>query len=113
MGKQAPIAVLVAVQELLAGHVPGLENDVRRIVEAPVAMHDALLLVELIVERRAGVGRENVERRALEAALFDPFDRLLEHAHVVVIETEHEAAIHLDTVVVQDRDAARVVIGHR
>src|SRR6185436_1042649 len=76
-------------------------------------MHDALLLLELLEQRRAGIRREDMERRALEPVLLDPLDGLLEDARIVVIEAEHEAAVHLNAVVVQDRDAARVVVGDR
>jgi hypothetical protein len=46
------------------------------------------------LSRRAGIRRQNVERRALESILFDPIHRALEYAHSIVIEAEHEAAVH-------------------
>src|SRR5262249_21976997 len=81
------------------------------VVEAPVAMTDAARAFELREQWSAGVGREDVKRGALEAVLFDPLDGGLEHARVVVIAAEDEAAVHLDAVVVEDRYAPRVVVG--
>ena len=39
-----------------------------------------------------------MERGALEPVRFDPVDGALEHVRPVVIEAEHEAAVHLDAV---------------
>src|SRR5689334_7315232 len=91
MREQPLVAELVARGELFGRHVLGLEHDVRGVVEAPVAVNDPPFGYELGEQRRAGVGREDVERGALEAVIFDPLDRALEYAGVVVIEAENEA----------------------
>src|SRR5678816_4680680 len=109
--EQLVVAPGVAVIELLTGHVFWLEDDVRRVVLVPVAVQDASLRVELTEQRRAWIRREDVERRALEPVLFDPLHRALEDVRTVEIEAEHEAAAHLDAIALQQRDAARVVVG--
>src|SRR5690606_37929798 len=76
-------------------------------------MHDAALPLELGEERRTGIRRQDMERRALEPVRLDPLDGLLEYLRPVVIEAEHEAPVYLNAVVVQDLHAARVVFRDR
>ena len=75
--------------------------------EAPLGLHPP-------EERRAGIRREDVEGRALQALLLDPVARVCsKHVRAVVVEAEHEAAVHLDAVAVEELDAPRVVLGAR
>ncbi len=85
----------------------------RRVVEAPVAVEEPPLGLHPPEERRAGIRRQDVERRALEPVRLDPRDGPVEDVGAVVVEAEDEAAVHLDAVVVEDPDAPRVVGGGR
>ncbi len=56
------------------------------------------------IERRARVRREDVERGGLDALLDGPLDGALEHAFVVVVHAEDEAAIDHHACIVQASD---------
>lgn len=79
------------------------------VVERPVAMEEPPPGLHPAEERRAGVGRQDVERGALEPVRLDPGDGPVEDVGAVVVEAEDEAPVHLDPVVVEDADAACVV----
>ena len=53
----------------------------------------------LLKQRRRGIWREDVERRALQPVLLDPRGGLREDLLTVVIEAENEGTIHLNAVV--------------
>ena len=78
-----------------------------------IAMEQAAFAFHLAEQRRARIRREDVKGRAFEAIGLDPFGGALENGFVIAIETEHEAAVHLDAVFVKDADAARVIFGAR
>src|SRR5207253_797252 len=88
------------------------ERPPRRVLQAP-ADQQAPLRLHLPVERRGRVRREDVEGGAFQAVGLDPLRRRGEDAPVVVVEAEHEAAVDLDAVVVQDAHAPGVVLGAR
>jgi hypothetical protein len=54
-----------------------------------------------------------MERGAFEAIGLDPLHGPRKHVRPVVIEAEHEAAVHLNSVAMQERDPARVVLRRR
>ena len=54
-----------------------------------------------------------MERGALQPGRLDPGDRPLEDVAPIVVEAQHEAAVDLDAVVVQDRHPPRVVLRAR
>ena len=113
MREEALVAPGVAGRELIRDHVLGPEDHVRRVIARPVLVQQAPLALHPIEERRSRIGGQDVERGALEPVVFHPRRRPLEDVGTVVVETEDEARVHLDAVVVQERDAARVVIGPR
>ena len=76
-------------------------------------MQQAALRLHLPEQRRRRIRSQDVKRRALQAVLFDPLGRPREDIFPVVIEAEDKRAVHLDAVVVQHADAARVVGGLR
>jgi hypothetical protein len=71
---------------------------------------DALLLLQIAIQRRIGIRRQDMKRGAFQAVALDPRNSALEHIGSVVIKPQHEAAVHLDAVVVQDGDAACIVL---
>src|SRR5579872_24380 len=96
--KQSLITPGVASIQMLAGHLLGLEYDMGGIVPVPVTMQDASLRLELAKQRRARIGRQNMKRRALQAVGLNPLHRSREYIRPVVVEAEHEAAIHLNAI---------------
>jgi len=67
------------------------KDDVGGVVLLPVFVKEAALALHLGEERRSGVGREDVEGRALDSVLLDPIHGLFEHVWPVVIEAKDEA----------------------
>ncbi len=94
------------LMELGGRHVLRLKDDMGRVVAAPVPVQNPPLGLERPEERRTGVRREDVEGRALEPVRLDPLGRRDEHVPAVLVEAEDEAAVHLDPVVVENRDPA-------
>ena len=113
MGEQAPVAPGVALGQLLDLHVARLEHDVGRVVARPVAVQESTFRFELTEQRRARVGRQDVERRALQALGLDPVHEFRETIRVIVVEAQYEAAVDLDAVVVQQGDALCVFLRPR
>ncbi len=54
-----------------------------------------------------------MEGSALEPVFFDPLRCPPEHVFPVVIEAEHERAVHLDAIFMQQMDAPRIIAGLR
>src|SRR5258706_16235320 len=72
-------------------------------------MQQTPLCLYLAEQRRPGIWGKNVKRRAFQTVLLDPFGRPGEDVLPVVIESQYERTIHLDAVVVQHADPARIV----
>src|SRR5437762_2105958 len=72
VGEESPVAPRVAGGELLHRHVPRAKDHVSRVVLVPVAVQQPILRFHLAKERRAGVRREDVKRRAFEPVALDP-----------------------------------------
>src|SRR5260370_32190782 len=83
------------------------------VVKIPVIVEDSSLPLHLTKQRRAGIRRQDVERGALETRLFDERSKAYKAIWAIMIEAHHEAAIHLNAVVVEDANAPRVVVGSR
>ena len=85
----------------------------RRVVFAPIPMQEATFPLHLPKKRRARIRRQYVKSRAFEAIGFNPVRGPFENRFVVAIEAEHETAVHLDSVVMKDADAPRLIFGAR
>ena len=79
------------------------------VVEIPVVNGQAVLCSETTIERRAGVRREDVERRRFDPVLDRPFDRALEHRAIVAVHPEDEAAVDHHAEVVKAANRGGVV----
>src|SRR5215217_467559 len=60
-------------------------DDVARVVEIPVVRHEAPLRGHLRVKLRAGIRRQDVERRGGNAALDRPIDGALEYVAILAV----------------------------
>ena len=76
-------------------------DDMARIVEIPVARHDATFGLHPLVQLRAGVRRLDVKGGGRQALLDGPIHRAPEHVRVVVVHAEDEAAVDHDAEIVQ------------
>ena len=79
------------------------------VVELPVVGDDALFVGDPPMKGRPGVRRHDVERRRLEAVRDAPLDRAVEDIGPVVVEAEHEAAVHHHAEIVATSDHLVVV----
>src|SRR4029077_12476873 len=77
--------------------------------EVPVAMEDAALRLHLLERDRSRIGREDVEGRGLDALADRPLDGAAEHALVVPVHAEDEAAVDHHPEAVQAADGLAVV----
>ena len=80
-----------------------------RIVQIPISVKQAAFSIHLMKKRRRRIRRQDVKRGALEAIFLDPISGSDEHVLAVVIETQHEGTVHLNSVVVQHSHPASVV----
>lgn len=99
----------VAVLKLLSGHPGGLEHDAARVVPVPVAVDHPPGLDHAVVQARAGIRGQDVERGGLDPLGHRPLHGPVEHARVVLVHPEHEAAVHHHPVLVQAPDHLGVV----
>ena len=106
---EVPVGPPVPRLELLRPHAARFEHDVPRVVEVPVAVPDAAVLLHAIEERRARIGREDVEGRGLDPLLDGPAHGAVEDTRVVLVHAEDEAAVHHHAQAVQPPDRLRVV----
>ena len=113
VAEEPAVAPGVAVFQLADGHEFGPEHHMRGVVAAPVFVQQAVFAFHLPKERRARVWRENVERRALHTIGLDPRNRTLKHIRTIVIESEHEAGVHLNAIGVQQRDPPGIFASSR
>jgi hypothetical protein len=111
--EEPAVAPRVAGLELIGRHVSRAKARVRGVVERPISVEDADSEIEAAKERCRGVRRQDVERRAFEPVRLDPVHRTFEDVRAILIETQDEAAVHLDPVPVKDRDSPGVVVGAR
>src|SRR5438046_8073620 len=109
--KQALIDPSVSVFEFLGSHVLRLEDCVDGVVQSPVAMQDASLSFHLAEEWRGWIRCQDVERGALQAIFLNPLRGANEHVFMVVIESQHEGSVYLNSVLMKHADAPSVVGG--
>src|ERR1700726_963619 len=76
-------------------------------------MQDSSLHLHLTKQRCGRVWGEDVKGGAFQAVRFDPFRGAGEEGFAVVIESQNERSVDLDTIVVQDAPPPRVVAGLR
>src|SRR5579864_8819906 len=107
--EQTLIDPCVPLFEFFGSHVFRPEDCVSRVVESPVAMQDASLSFHLAEERRGWIRCQDVERGALQAVFLDPLGGANEHVFAVVIESQHEGSVDLNSIVMKHADAPRVV----
>src|SRR5476651_2171859 len=97
--------------QLLRRHMFWAKHDVASIIPAPVPVQKTAFAFHLPEKGGAGIGGEDMKCGALKAVLLDPLCGDGEHVAPVFIETEDEAPVHLDSMIMQDADAARVILG--
>src|SRR5215467_12091098 len=73
-------------------------------------MKQTAIALHLPEKWRPRIRRQDVKRCTLESIGLDPTCRTFEHVRTIVVEAEHEAAIHLNTVVVKNCDPASVIL---
>src|SRR3954464_7951833 len=110
MREELAVTPCVALIQLLGAHVFGLKHYMRGVVSVPVTVQDAPLALELTEQRGPGIRSQYVEGCALQSVRLDPLNGSFENVRPIVIESEHEAAVHLDSVAVEDRHTARIVL---
>jgi hypothetical protein len=76
-------------------------------------MDQPALRLHLREQGRARIGCEDVKRGTLKAVSLNPSDGRFEDVFPVVIESEDEAAIHLNSVRVKDLDTRSIILGTR
>jgi len=76
-------------------------------------VEEPVFRLHLPEERRARVRRQYMKGGALEARGIDPLGERREDVPPIAVEADDEAAVYLDAVVVEDADAAFVILGTR
>jgi hypothetical protein len=94
----------VAALQRRGRHPAGREDRVRGVVPAQVAVQDAALALQPVVQPRAGVGGHDVRRHRGHALPHQPVQRGREHRFIVAVEAEDEAGVDHDAAVVDARD---------
>jgi hypothetical protein len=69
-------------------------DDVACVVLVPVVGDDAPLADQALVQNGARVGGHDVEGRRLETSRDRPLNGAVEDVGAIVVEAEHEAAVH-------------------
>src|SRR5262245_26774159 len=91
-------------------HVLWLKNDMSGVVFLPIAMEQPAFAFHFAEQRRSRIRSQNVKRGALETVGFNPLSCPGKHIFAVFVEAEHKTTVHLNAVVVEDADAARVIV---
>ena len=92
---------LVAVRQLLHGHALRLKDHVLRIVQIPIAREDAAFALQPGKQRGARKRRQHRKARQIDPGADGKFHRGIKYVGRVVIQPEHEAALHRNAVPVQ------------
>jgi len=101
----------VGVEQLGTAHAVGAEGDVVAVVVLPAALRQhAAAFLHPGVQRGAFVGRQDAQKRHVDADLL----QLIGHRHdavgVVAVESRHEAGHDADAALVQPLDAVAVLL---
>src|SRR5688572_30060037 len=102
---------LDALLEFVDAHVFRLEDHVLRVVQLPVLREDAPFGVEPLVERRIREWRYHGEPWQVDLRLHGEFGGLEEDVGAIVVQTEDEAPLQCDSVLVQPIHNRRITIG--
>src|SRR5207302_1704098 len=108
-------AVEVAISTPVAGfefrwrHLRRAENGMSSVVQIPISMEDATCGLYALVQRGAGIRRQDVEGSGLDSLLNGPLDGAREHVGRIFVHAEDEAAIDHHAVVVQAADSRAIV----
>src|SRR5208282_2061053 len=88
------VGLLHALFQLLRRHFGWLEHRVGPPILVPVLQQEAPLALQLVVDRSARIGRQNVEQSVFQPHLLDMGLRGLEDPSVLVVEAENEEPLH-------------------
>src|SRR5687767_10778842 len=81
------------------------------IIQVPVSVKKAALVLQLAEKRCSRIGSQDMKRRALQSVLLDPFRSSFKNIGAVGVKAEDKAPVDLNSVIVQDAYAPRVIIG--
>lgn len=100
-GKEVFVGLLHALFQLPGRHFGRHEHRVGPAVFFTFMGQKASLALQLIVDWRTGVGRQDVEQGVFNPHLLDVGFRGLEDALILVVKAEDEESLHQDAVVVK------------
>src|SRR6516225_9781630 len=102
MREQSPVKPVVSQQQFLRRHLLWLRNHVRGVIEIPVSVQQTALGFHLPEKWGARIWRQDMERRAFHAVLFDPIRQARKRLFGISIEPYDKTPVHLDTVIAQN-----------
>ena len=108
--KEVFVSLLHALFQLLSRHPGRLEHRVGPPILVPVLEQKAPLALQLVIDRGAGIGRQDVEQGVLQPHLLDVGLRGLEDPLVLVVKAEDEEPLHQDAMLVKTPDDLLVVL---
>src|SRR4029077_4268849 len=76
-------------------------------------MENGLFAFHLPEERRSRIWRQDMEGCAFETILFDPLGQANKPVPAILINSQNETAVDLDSILVEQTDAARIILRPR
>src|SRR6516165_11667466 len=102
---ELPRQITKSLLQLRDAHAIGLEVDIEQGAQLPgIFPQDPPFLLQPVVERRAGEGRQYRDLHLVEPAGTDEFPCLVETRDIGAVETEYEATASRDAAVLQAPD---------
>src|SRR5687768_9234140 len=90
-----------------------LEHDVCGVIQTPIPVQQPAFRFHLTKERSTRVRRQDMEGRAFETVLFNPFGGGGKDIFAVFVKAKNKAAVYLDSIVMKQAYASGVVFRAR
>ena len=91
---ELPVQPVGPVLQLPAGHPRRPDHRVAEVVVTPVAVDDPAGPLELVIQHRARLGRQDRQLQGVDTSLLEEPQRPLEDARVVAVEADDDARLH-------------------